>query len=149
MRALSVALLQVVVALIVITAMASAAEKWEGIYRVEGSNPNGTKYAGALWIEKVPETQFFMLTWQMDADPKGEHIMAAFAYEHDGLLITTGANMLMLGSFKKDGGLWLVPNQNLTAPLTEKWEPSEAKTLGEALKPVKPSNHPVGAGIVA
>lgn len=122
-----------------------AAEKWEGIYRVEGKNPDGTSYTGALQIEKVPETVFYQLTWLQDADG-GAQQMIAFAYEHEKLLVTIGGNMLMLASFTKDGGLWLVPNQGLAKPLTETWERSKAKSLKEALKPVRPTNHPPVAG---
>ncbi len=133
-----------VIALISVPLLQSRVEskgQWDGIYRVDGRNPNGTAYTGAVEVAKIPDTGFYSLRWLQDADPDQE-AMLALAYEHDDLLVATGVNMVMLGSFKQKGeGRWVVPN--VATPLSEKWERSKATNLRDALKPMpKPTGHP-------
>lgn len=118
------------------------AASWEGIYRVEGKNPNGTIYTSALEVVKIPDTGFYSLRWQMDADPEGERQMLAIAYEHGDFLIATGYNFSMFGSFKQKGeSRWVSPG--FDRPMTEKWSRSKELTLEKALKPgPTPTGHP-------
>lgn len=121
----------------------SPSTSWEGIYRVNGVNPNGGTYSGAVQIARSPEFNLlYELTWMLDAIPD-QVAMTGIGYEHDGFLIVAGTSAPMLASYNKDGqGLWTAPH--LSGPTCENLTRTHYETLEDALRPMIPDFEPVG-----
>ena len=115
------------------------AADWAGIYRMEGKNPDGTPYSGAVEIAPVPNTALFQLTWMLDGH---EGIaLVVFGFEFDGQLHGSGLEGPMAFALKENGDArWAIPTASFTSLGVEKLTRVKARTLKDALK---------GAGIKA
>jgi hypothetical protein len=117
-----------------------AAPKWDGVYRVEGTNTDGSRYAGHVEIRPVPDTPHYLLTWAIDGE-QGVETMQAFGFEYDGGLVAAGLHGPMLMAYRSNGeGRWALPRR--TEKLgQEKLTRTDLKALPEpaAARP-KPSS---------
>lgn len=115
-------------------AKVSAAQPWDGIYRVEGTNPDGSTYGGAVEVKRF-DGDLYQMTWVLDEQP-GEVAMVAFAFSYDDRLVAGGINGPMAMIYKSNGdGRWALPHAAFKVLGREKLTRTKFKTLPEAVRP--------------
>ena len=113
-----------------------AAHKWEGIYAVEGVNPDDTTYTGLVEVTRIPETEVYHLLWVL-ADGEIEGI----GYEDGDLLIVVALAAPMVASIHKNGkSRWLA--RGFEKPSTETWARLALKQLPPRAEPRRPLTLP-------
>jgi len=132
----------IVVALAILAGSVStpAAERWEGVYRVVGTNPDGSNYTGVVEIRQVPNSEFYQAAWVIDTAPD-EIAMIAIGFVYDDRLVLTGMHSPMPILVKTNGDVrWAIPN----APTLgrEKFTRTKFKTLSEAVRPTAAPRRP-------
>ena len=114
-----------------------AAPPWEGVYRVDGINPNGSTYTGAAQIVRIPGTELYQIGWILDGQPD-DLFMTAVGFVFEDRLIAGGLQSPLPMAFNRNGdGRWATPGD--TSKIGhERLTRTEFKTLPEAVKPVAP-----------
>jgi len=109
------------------------AADWAGIYRMEGKNPDGTTYSGAVEIQAVPETALFQITWMLDGHDGV--MLVVFGFEFDGQLHGSGVEGPMAFALKADGDArWAIPTAAFTSLGVEKLTRVKVLKLKDALR---------------
>lgn len=108
---------------------AQGAFTWDGVYSVEGTNPDGSTYTGMLQIARVEGLALYQLTWAL-ADGT---TMTAFALEHNGQLSAGGLDQPLAFAVGRDlDARWAIPRSTFTTLGREKLTRTAFKTLEEA-----------------
>lgn len=111
--------------------------KLVGIYRMEGGNPDGSKYSGAVEI-KSDGTAVLSMSWAFDGTD-GQPLAHGVGFVHNKELVvylSTFSGAPGLAGYtikgKKLEGRWVAPGVDV--PQIENLVKSDAKSLGDAVK---------------
>ena len=100
---------------------------WVGVYRLEGTNPDGKTYTGAVEITRI-KGALYQLAWRVDGGDE-----YAFGFEHGGVLHATGISGPLNFALTRDlDARWARPTADFATLGTEKLTRTRFNSLDEA-----------------